>query len=96
MAVKAKASAKAVAPVAQIKAPARPPATAPPMTLEERLHRIEAMGKRMEGYIQFMCKLPSMTGTSAEVKERAVAVFYAQMVLVEGQLAHIYDELRLE
>ena len=72
------------------------PAAAPPLTMEERLHRIEAMGKRIDGYIKFMCEIVSQTGTSAEAKERAVAVFYQQMVVVESQLARIHDELRLE
>ena len=64
--------------------------------MEERLHQIEAMRKRIDGYIQFMCQIAKWNGTSSEVKERAVAVFYAQMVLVESQLGHIHDELRLE
>ena len=64
--------------------------------MEERLHRVEIMGKRIDGYIQFMCQIAGQTGTSAEVKERAVKVFYDQMVIVENQLARIHDELRLE
>jgi hypothetical protein len=70
--------------------------TSPPLNLEERLHRIEAMGKRIDEFIRFICQIAGQTGTSAEVKERAVAAFYEQMVLVERQLGHIHDELRLE
>jgi len=95
MAAKAKATKRAGAPTVTGKTPPGS-SSAPALTLEERLHRIEAMGKRMESYIQFMCKIGSMNGTSSEVKERAVAVFYQQMVLVESQLAHIYNEFRLE
>jgi len=95
MAVKAKASSRVAAPPGVGKAPAAPAPTAR-LTMEERLHRIETMGKRIDGYVQFMCKIASETGTSSEIKERAVAVFYEQMVLVERQLAHIHDELRLE
>lgn len=67
-----------------------------PLTLDEYLHRVEALGKRIDAYIQFMCQLGADTGTSAEVKQRAVVAFYQQMIVVERQLAHIHDEFRLE
>ncbi|MSU77628.1 MAG: hypothetical protein EXS16_05980 [Gemmataceae bacterium] len=91
MAAKAKAAPKMV--------PAKPvSSSAPgqPLTMEERLHRIAALGKRIESYIQFMCQVPALSGNSPEVQGRAVTAFYNQLVLVEGQLAHIHDELRLE
>ena len=96
MAAKAKASTRAAAPAAISAAHGGSGTTTPALTMEERLHRIEAMRKRIDGYIQFMCSIPSMSGSSAEVKERAVAVFYAQMLLVESQLGRIHDEFRLE
>jgi hypothetical protein len=68
----------------------------PPYTLEERLHRIEALGKRMDGYIKYMCQIATQAGSSNEAKERAVTLFYNQLVIVESQLAKIHDELRLE
>lgn len=93
--VKAKSSSRAVAPsgvgMAQTGF-----STTHPLTMEERLHRIDAMHKRMDGYIQYMCGIASLTGVSTEVKERAVAVFYEQMLVVERQLGHIHDEFRLE
>lgn len=95
MATKAKAISRASAPSGERKAKAEPPATAP-LTMEEKLHRIEAMGKRIDGYIKFMCEIVGQSGTSAEAKERAVAIFYEQMVVVESQLARTHDELRLE
>jgi hypothetical protein len=67
-----------------------------PLTLEERLHRIEAMGQRIDSYIKFMCQIGSLTGSSAEAKERAVATFYEQLVIVEGQLGLIHDNFQLE
>ena len=67
-----------------------------PLILVEQVHRIEAMGKRIDGYIRFMCQIASQSGDSAEVKERAVTAFYEQMIIVERQLGHIHDELRLE
>ena len=93
MAAKVKASSRAVAPPPAAKTQADSTA---PLTMEERLHRMEAMRIRIDGYIQFMCQIVSLTGTSAEVKERAVTLFYEQMVVVERQLGRIHDELRLE
>lgn len=95
MAAKAKASSRAAAPAPAVK-PKMVSSTPPPLTLDERLHRIQALGQRIDSYVRFMCQINSLTGTSAEVKERGVAAFYEQMVLVEGQLSHIHDELRLE
>jgi hypothetical protein len=69
---------------------------APPRTMEERLQRIETLGQRIDGYIRFMCEIGSLTGTSAEAKERAVTAFYERMLVVERQLARIQEDLRLE
>ncbi len=91
MAIKAKATPKKV-PVKL----ASVPALSQLPTVDERVHRIEVLGKRIESYIQFMCQVPAMTGTSSEVKERAITAFYNQLILVEEQLARIHDELRLE
>lgn len=71
-------------------------ASALPLTLEERLHRIEVMGQRVAGYVQFMCQVVNLNNASAEAKERAVAAFYERMVVAEKQLGRIHDELRLE
>jgi hypothetical protein len=67
----------------------------PPWTTEERLQRIQVMGQRIAGYIQFMCKVADLTGTSAEAKERAVQAFYEQMTIVDRQLGRIQEELSL-
>jgi len=67
----------------------------PPWTTEERLQRIQVMGQRIDGYIQFMCKVGDLTGTSSEAKERAVLAFYEQMIVVDRQLGRIQEELRL-
>jgi hypothetical protein len=69
--------------------------TTPPWTMEERLRRIEAMSLRINGFIQFMCQVAKLSGTSAEAKERAVTAFYEQMVVVESQLGRIQEELQL-
>jgi hypothetical protein len=95
MAAKAKASSRASAPavLAKLRADYTPSS---PLTLEERVQRIEAMQKRIDGYVQFMCKIATMAGTSGEMKERAITLFYEQMVAVEKQLGHIHDTFRLE
>ena len=67
----------------------------PPPTAEERLKRIAALGQRIAGYVQFMGQVASLNGTSAEAKEKAVAEFYEQLVLLERRLGRIHDELHL-
>jgi hypothetical protein len=69
---------------------------APPRTMEERVQRIEALGQRIDGYIRFMCQVETLTGTSAEAKERAVTAFYDRILVVERQLSRIQEDLRLE
>ena len=91
---KAKAPARTPAPAVAPKAP--PSSSSQPLTMEERLHRIETMRIRIDGYIQFMGKIAELPGTSSEIKERAVTIFYEQMLLVERQLGRIHDEFRLE
>ncbi len=66
------------------------------LTLEERLQRIEAIAQKINGYIQFMCQVATLNGTSAEAKEKAVTVFYERMVIVESQLSRIHEDFRLE
>ena len=68
---------------------------APPVTTEERLKSIAALGERVAGYVQFMSAVGALNGSSEELKERAVAAFYEQMALVEGRLRRIQDDLRL-
>lgn len=66
------------------------------LTLEEHIHCIKALSQRMDGYIRFVCQLGNEPGASDEVKKRALAVFYRQMIIAERQLGLIYNELRLE
>ena len=67
-----------------------------PWTLAERLHRIEVMGHKIDGYVQFMCQVANFDGASAEAKENAVTAFYDRMVIVEKQLGRIQENLRLQ
>ena len=67
----------------------------PPWTLEERLQRIGVLAQRISGYVQFMCQVGNLNGTSGEAKERAVAAFYERMAALERQLARIQEDLQL-
>jgi hypothetical protein len=73
-----------------------PVAQTPPWTTDERLKRIEAMGQRVNGYVQFMCALGNLNGTSTETRDKAIIAFYEKMVVLERQLALIQDEFKLE
>jgi len=64
--------------------------------MEERLLRIESMGKRIVGFIEYMSSVRNVTTTSSETKEKAVRAFYEKLVLVERQLARIHDEFKLQ
>jgi hypothetical protein len=74
----------------------RPLTDRPPWTTEERLKRIEAMGQRINGYVQFMCAIGNQNRTSAEARDKAITAFYEQMVVLERQLGLIQDEFKLE
>jgi hypothetical protein len=68
---------------------------APPCALEEGLRRSEALGQRVNDYIQLMCQVDSRNGTSGEAKERAVTAFYERLATLESQLGRIQEALRL-
>ena len=72
------------------------PWSTPPCTLEEHLRSIESMGQQINGYVQFMCQVASLSSVSGEAKERAAAAFYEQMVVVVRQLGRIHEKFRLE
>jgi len=75
---------------------ARPMPQTPPWTSAERLQRIEALGQRINKYVQFMCEAGKLNATSAEANERAIIAFYEQIVVMERQLGRIHDEFQLE
>lgn len=95
MAAKAKAPARSVA-VPTDELPVSGPWFTPPATTADRLVQIRALGKRIDGYIRFICAAGSLGGTSAEAKEKAVAVFYECLQTLERRLDRIQDDLRLE
>ena len=67
----------------------------PPWTTAERLQRIEALGPQSTRYIQYICQVDSLDGTSAEAKEKAVIAFYDRLLVLERQLGRIQEELQL-
>ena len=71
-------------------------AQTPAWTTAERLLRIQAMGQRITSYVQYMCQVGDLKGSSTEATEKAVSAFYDQMVVLERQLALIHDEFKLE
>ena len=68
---------------------------APPPTTDERLRDIAAMGQRINGYVQFICQIGDLGGTSGEAKETAIAAFHERLATLERQLRRIHEELQL-
>jgi hypothetical protein len=83
-------------PASSLQVEARPQAAkAPPPTTDARLRDIASMGQRIHGYVQFICEIGNLGGTSAEAKETAIAAFHAQLAALECQLSRIHEELQL-
>jgi hypothetical protein len=66
-----------------------------PWTTEEFLQQIEAMGQRINRYVQFMCSIGSLNGSSGEAKQKAITAFYERLTVLERQLVRIQDDLQL-
>jgi hypothetical protein len=94
MIAKPKAPSSPIAPVSEMARQARPWPMAP-WTTEEHQQRIEWLSQRINGYVQFMCRVGNLDGTSAEAKEKAVAAFYEQMVIAERELGRIHEDFQL-
>ncbi len=69
--------------------------SAPPLNTEEYLLRIQTLGERVDGYIEFMCAVGTMNGSSTEAKHKAVGLFYEQLLVMEQELGRIQENLRL-
>jgi len=67
----------------------------PPLTLEARLVRIQALGQRIAGHIAFICGVANLAGSSVEAKQKTVAVFYDRLLALEGGLDRVQEQLRL-
>ena len=67
-----------------------------PVTADERRADIDRIAERINGIVRFICDMSELPGTSAEVRDKAIAAFHARMVVAEKHLTHIRDQLRLE
>jgi hypothetical protein len=68
----------------------------PPMTMESRLVRIQALGQRIAEHVQFIGAVGELAGTSEEAKQKTVALFYERLLVMEQELARIHENLQLE
>jgi hypothetical protein len=67
----------------------------PPLTTEDQLLHIRALGQRIAGHVEFMCGVGILQGTSPESKQKAVAVFHDRLKTLERELSRIQENLRL-
>jgi hypothetical protein len=54
------------------------------------------MGQRVNGYVEFMAKISSLSGSSTEAKEKAVVAFYDCLLDLEQRLKRIQERFQLE
>ena len=94
MIAKPKAASQPIAPASERARQARP-WPMPPWTTEEHQQRIAWLSQRINSYVAFMCRVGNLDGTSAEAKDKAVAAFYEQLVVVERELGRIHDGFQL-
>ncbi len=66
-----------------------------PLTVDGCLQCLEALAQRIHGYVQFMCQIGTLSGTSAEAKDKAVLAFYERLAVLERQLGRIQEDLQL-
>jgi hypothetical protein len=71
------------------------PWATPPVNTDERMHCIEALGKRILEHVRFMCNVEKMVGTSREAKDQAVMMFYERLRAFEQELNRVQESLRL-
>ena len=79
-------------------APVEPPAdlsVGPCVTIGDRLTRIQEIGRKVEEHIKAVAAIEALPGTSAESREKAVALFLERLVLLERALGKTMEELRL-
>jgi hypothetical protein len=66
-----------------------------PITQEDRLAHIRALGQRLDSHIRFMCAVGKLSGSSEAAKEQAVVIFYERLLFMEQELGRIKEELQL-
>ncbi len=66
----------------------------PPLTTEDRLMHIRALGQRINGYVRFMCAVGTLESCSGEAKQKAVTFFYDCLVTLEPPLGRVPKKLQ--
>jgi hypothetical protein len=66
----------------------------PPLTTEDRLMHIQALGQRINGYVRFMCAVGTLESCSGEAKQNAVNVFYDCLATLEPPLGRVPKKLQ--
>ncbi len=66
-----------------------------PVSMEDRLAHIRALGQRLDSHVRFMCAVGKLSGSSEAAKEQAVTIFYERLLFMEQELGRIKEELQL-
>ena len=79
-------------------APVEPPSDLsqlPCVTTEDRIARIQALGRRIDEHVLAVTASGVLPGTSAESRDKAVALFLERLVFLERALGQTLEDLRL-
>jgi hypothetical protein len=68
----------------------------PPLTPEEHLAHVRALGKKIEAYVDFVCSVGGPNRASEEAREKAVRAFYERLHVMEQELRRIHDAFQLQ
>ena len=67
----------------------------PCVTIGDRLTRIQEIGRKVEEHVEAVTAIETLPGTSAEAREKAVALFLERLIVLERALGKTMEELRL-
>ena len=67
----------------------------PCVTIGDRLTRIQEIGRKVDEHVKAVTAIESLPGTSAEAREKAVALFLERLIVLEKALGATMEELRL-
>jgi hypothetical protein len=68
----------------------------PPITTEDYLVHVRALGSKIEGYIKFICAVSGPNRASEEAREKAVRAFYERLHVLEQELRRVHDAFQLQ
>jgi hypothetical protein len=66
-----------------------------PVSTEDKLRHIRALGKRIAEHVRFMGAIAHLSCASEEAKHKAVARFYERLRAMEQELQGIQDSVGL-